>query len=628
MDKSKMKGTQFRVASFEVDALRAEDEGIPVVVSSEEPVLMPDIGVQELLVHSAEAIDLSRSPLPIIVTHEEGQLNVGLIRDLRISDGKLKGTASFGKRKEAREYESDVRSGIIRSLSVGYRRIKARVRNDGVVMTTRWMPRHAAMIAEPADPNAGFYRKAPEVDPPVEIENSVEIEAIRESGSKGKEVHQPAAKAASLEKSMASSQAAAGEIADIKVIDHTAPERLRILTLQGLARVHKIDEETRDKWITEGVGQEEAALKVLEILAERAKKSVKDSPAHLDLSSRDIQRYSITKAIRACVEKSWPKVAPYEADVSAEVARRMGKQSGEHNFFIPLDVQWRESAQRDLVVGTSSAGGYLVGTNVQSFIDILRNRSVVMRLGATTMPGLVGSVAIPKQITAATANWFASEAGTATESNITFGQLPLTPKTVGGYVEISRQLLLQSTPNAEGIVNADLAKVIGLAVDSAALTGPGTAGQPTGIASTSGVGTANPATGTNIGYADMIRFQTTVAGSNAMMPGFGYVTTPTIAGILMGKPRFTNSDTPIWGGNILDGSVVGAQALTSLQVSSATMFGGDFSQVVIGEWGVLEIEANPYAQFQSGIVGVRALYSVDVGVRYPAAFAIGVGMTA
>ena len=57
------------------------------------------------------------------------------------------------------------------------------------------------------------------------------------------------------------------------------------------------------------------------------------------------------------------------------------------------------------------------------------------------------------------------------------------------------------------------------------------------------------------------------------------------------------------------------------------MLAGDFSQVVIGEWGVLEIEANPYAQFQSGIVGIRALYTVDVGVRYAAAFAMGTALT-
>ncbi len=171
-----------------------------------------------------------------------------------------------------------------------------------------------------------------------------------------------------------------------------------------------------------------------------------------------------------------------------------------------------------------------------------------------------------------------------------------------------------------------LARVIGLAVDSAAIAGPGTAGQPTGITATSGVGTANPATGTAVTYADMIRFQTVVAGSNAFMPGFAYVTTPTVAGFLMAKSRFTNSDTPIWGGNILDGALVGARAMSTLQVGSGTMLAGDFSQVVVGEWGVLEIEANPYAQFQSGIVGVRALYTCDVGVRYGPAFALGTGL--
>jgi hypothetical protein len=95
----------------------------------------------------------------------------------------------------------------------------------------------------------------------------------------------------------------------------------------------------------------------------------------------------------------------------------------------------------------------------------------------------------------------------------------------------------------------------------------------------------------------------------------------------MGKPRFTNSDTPIWDGGILDGRVVGARAMASAQVTSGTMLAGDFSQVVIGEWGTVEIETNPYANFQAGIVGVRAMYSCDVLVRYGQSFAVGTGIT-
>jgi HK97 family phage major capsid protein len=603
---------QERTFIFAVDE-RASDDAIPVVISTDAVVEVHD--GPELLMHSAGAVDLSRAPLPLIDGHRSGdRVNVGVIDELAVGEGKLRGVAHFGSRAEALAYKKDVLAKIIRSVSVRYARVKARMRADGVLVTERWMPLHVAMVAEPADGNAGFFRAS---DIPV-FELVQEVPAVPATTKEHSTMTTE-----TVERSAATATAEA-----VQVVDHAAPERLRITTIQTMCRQHRIADEQRDEWINDGTSIDDATRKILEAIAERSKHAVKESPAMLGMSPVEVGQYSIARAIRACVEKSWPKVAPYEAEMSKALAQRLGKQSGEHTFFVPLDVQWAKLAQRDLVVATASAGGYLVGTNTQSFIEMLRNRSVVMRLGATTMPGLVGSVAIPKQLTAATANWFASEAGTATESNLTFGQLALIPKTVSAYVELSRQLLLQSTPNAEGVVNRDLSQVLALAVDLAALNGPGTAGQPTGIANTSGVGTANPGTGTNIAYADAIRFQTTVAGSNAFLPGFGYVTTPTIAGILMGKPRFTNSDTPVWGGNILDGTMVGAPAMTSLQVSSGTMFGGDFSQVIIGEWGVLEVEANPYAQFQAGIVGVRALYTVDVGIRYPAAFAIGTGMTA
>jgi HK97 family phage major capsid protein len=106
------------------------------------------------------------------------------------------------------------------------------------------------------------------------------------------------------------------------------------------------------------------------------------------------------------------------------------------------------------------------------------------------------------------------------------------------------------------------------------------------------------------------------------------VTTPAIAAILKQKARFSNTDTPIWQGNILNGTIEGLRAVSSNQMTAGQLLAGDFSQVVVGEWGVLEVEANPYANFAAGIVGVRAFYTVDVGVRYPAAFSLGTGITA
>jgi HK97 family phage major capsid protein/HK97 family phage prohead protease len=574
----------------------------------------------EVLVHDEKAMRagrMTRGAVPLLFNHDWsdpiGMVDAGAMRDKRLwVDAHLFQTA------RAKEVETMIAGGL-RNVSIGYQlHTVEEDRNAGIYRATDWELHEVSVVTVPADfQNVGIGRSD-------DVVSSVRVIA---DGS------QPAAAAATCKGSQMSDQhtAAAATSAEPVIqmgVDNGAQERLRIKTLQSLGRNHGIQSDVVDGWIDSGATADEAAHKCLEVIGERAKRNVTSNPSALGLSTAEVQRYSITRAIKACVEKSWPKVAPYEAEMSKAIAARIGKSgsAGEHTFFVPLEVQWAQSlGQRDAIVGTASAGGYLVGTGVMSFIDILRNRSVAMRLGATTMPGLVGSVSIPKQLTASTAYWFADETGTATESNLTFGQVTLVPKTVGGYVEISRQLLLQSTPNAEGIVNADLARVIGLAVDSAAIAGPGTAGQPTGVRNSTGFGTANPSTGTAIGYADMIRFQTAVAAGNAMMPGFGYVTTPTVAGILMGKPRFTNSDTPIWGGNILDGTLVGARAMASLQVGSGTIIGGDWSNVVIGEWGVLEIEANPYANFQSGIVGVRALYTCDVGVRYPAAFAVGTG---
>jgi hypothetical protein len=54
---------------------------------------------------------------------------------------------------------------------------------------------------------------------------------------------------------------------------------------------------------------------------------------------------------------------------------------------------------------------------------------------------------------------------------------------------------------------------------------------------------------------------------------------------------------------------------------------GDWSQLVMAEWGSLAIEVNPFANFQAGLIGVRALYAMDVGVRVPGAFSVATSIT-
>jgi HK97 family phage major capsid protein len=197
-------------------------------------------------------------------------------------------------------------------------------------------------------------------------------------------------------------------------------------------------------------------------------------------------------------------------------------------------------------------------------------------------------------------------------------QIALTPKNVGAYTEISRQLLLQSSPSAEGIVTSDLAQVVAIAVDLAALEGSGAGGQPTGISQTAGIGSVS---GTSLAAAGVLEFQSDVATGNIMPMSFGYVTTPAVAALLMVRPELpTTGTTRLWTGNLWDGNLFGFPAMATNQVTAATMVAGDWSKLVVAEWGTLSVEVNPYANFQAGIVGVRAIYSVDIGVRIPVAF--------
>jgi HK97 family phage major capsid protein len=344
--------------------------------------------------------------------------------------------------------------------------------------------------------------------------------------------------------------------------------------------------------------------------------------AALGISSREARRYSLSRAMLGIADQ---QLSGYEKEVDAEIRRKTGAEGRSNSsVFVPTGL----SLTRDLTAGTASAGGYLVGTDNlgDSFVDLLYPRTICGALGATFLPGLVGNVTIPKLAAGGTAHWLTNEFTAITETNQTLSQVAMTPKTVGGYTEFSRQLLMQSNPSVDSIIAGDLAKVIAGAVDVAAINGSGSGGQPFGILQTSGL--IAPFSGASLDYAGVMQFMTTLASANALDgKTLGYMTTPTVAALLMQRQRFTSTDTAIWEGNVREGKVAGVRAMSSPNVPAAKMLLGDWSQLVIGEWGYLEITSNPFANFQAGTVGVRAMQSLDIGVRQIGAFAVAESIT-
>jgi HK97 family phage major capsid protein len=304
---------------------------------------------------------------------------------------------------------------------------------------------------------------------------------------------------------------------------------------------------------------------------------------------------------------------------------------------MPTNIPFAQRAP--YAAGAPNTGGALVATNLLagSFIEVLRNKARVMQLGATMLSGLIGNVDIPRQ-TGASSTYWTTEGTNTTESEATFDKVSLTMKTIGTYSQISRNMLLQSTPDIDMIVRADLIAQIALGIDLAALSGSGSSGQPTGIANVSGIGSVIGGTnGAQLTIDHLIDLETAVTAANAPEESLAYLMNAKSVGWVK-KARSTTGQY-LWSGSAVGqrsgtpGEINGYPVARSNQARSnltkgtasgvcSEVFFGAWPELLIGEWGVLELVPNPYdtAVYKNGGVLVRALQSIDLGVRHAASF--------
>ena len=234
------------------------------------------------------------------------------------------------------------------------------------------------------------------------------------------------------------------------------------------------------------------------------------------------------------------------------------------------------------------------------------------------MNGLVGNVAIPKQTGAATAYWVA-ESGAPTESQQTIGQVTMNPKTVGAFTDFSRRLILQSSLDVENMVRRDLAAVIALAIDTAALYGTAADNQPRGLKNQSGINTQDFAA-TNPTFAELVGMETQVAADNADIGTMRYLLNPAQRGAAKTTEKASGTAQFVWEpGNTING--YGTEV--SNQVTAGDVFFGNFADLMIGFWSGLDLTVDPYAGATSGTVRVIALQDVDIAVRNAVSFCYG-----
>lgn len=635
-------GPQCRSLTLRADGIGTVDTEARTLrfpFSSEEPVDMW-YGT-EILSHAPGAMRQGQrqATLPLLFNHCRDDL-LGVVESIDLgTDRRGYCTVRFGRDERGDWAMQQAADGVLVNASFMYRVFKfIEDVEEETYTATDWEPYEISLVTVPADPTVGVGRSHGDEEARVEI-------VTRQ--------HQPAS-AESKEQSMfkqrhtlqnqATDGAAGGAAGGAVVIDEpqvraqgAEAERSRINEIDAMCRAHKVPDDIRAGLIQKGATIEQARGAVLDLQLQRAQAPVAklDEGYAPDMSEREKSRYSMLRAINAVLNNSW-KEAGFELEVSNDIGKRMGKNT--QGFFMPTNIPFAQRAQ--YAAGAAATGGAIVATNLLagSFIEVLRNKARVLQLGATVLSGLVGNVDIPRQ-TGATSTFWVTEGGNLTEAEATFDKVSLALKSIGTYSAITRQMLLQSTPDVEMLARADLISQIALGIDLAALSGSGSGGQPTGIANVAGIGSVIGGTnGAQLTIDHLIDLETQITNANADVDSMAYLANAKAVGWLKkaksttGQYLWTNipggqrSGTP---GEINGYAVARTnQARSTLTKGTSSgvcseVFFGNWSELLIGEWGVLEIMPNPYdaTLFKQGGVLLRAMQSVDVAVRHAASFA-------
>lgn len=582
--------TDIEHRAMELDAKTIDEETrkVRIAISSEEPV-QRSFGM-EVLEHSSEAIDLSflaSGRAPLLLDHDP-EKQIGVIESVELdgSARRLRATVRFGKGALAQEAFTDVVDGIRANISVGYAINKLERKDKETYVAKSWRPMEASLVSIPADVTVGV-------------------------GRSGEVSNEPVIKTDFKEESIMSESI---DIAAVEAEARKAAQRNAAQIVELGARHNKSD--LAQKAIAEGRSIEEFRGELLDLIGSQRALEEKE----IGMTQKEVKRFSLLRAIHALAnptDRRAQEAAAFEFECSRAAADAYGRTA--QGILLPAEVM--RNWKRDLN-SSDEAALFTDDFRGGDFIDVLRNASSVMQAGARMLNGLSGDVKIPKKTAAAAAAWIATEGGASSESEMTVGSVSMTPKTLGAFTDVTRQLMIQSSLDVEALIRDDLAQAIALAIDLGALAGSGSSGQPTGIKNTSGINTVDFGTAPDLipTFAQVVEMETKVREDNALGNGGAYISNATMYGALKSVEKASNTAQFVVEPG---GTMNGFRTIVSNQVASGDLYFGDFSQLLVGMFGGLDIVVDPYTASTSGTVRVVALQSCDVAVRHATAFCLG-----
>ena len=617
-DKNKMRIDRLTMSTRmghldEEKSIDEKNRTVRIGVSSEEPVER-EFGM-EVIDHSRQSMNLdfiNSGRAPLLVGHSLDD-QVGVVERVELDEDarRLRAVVRFGKSQRASEMFDDVRDGIRTNISVGYR-IDGRIEREGDaddIVRVKTTPMEISIVSVPAD-QSNLVGVGRSVSEPLQPSDNTEIRMSENTETQG--IDLDAAKAEAVR---------AARKNDSEILAIAAKHNKRDLGEQA---------------IRDGVSVDVFRGQLLDSIGDE--KPLDTPAAVIDAPVTERRNYSLGRMIQAQVTGDFRK-AGFEREINDEIAHKVGRQG--EGFYVP-DFVWGQRG----ALATAATGA--VGSEVvfddfvpeehrgDMFIEALRNKLVLGNLGATFMSGLTGRIKMPKLATGAAAG-FVEELGDVSDGAGTDGALTLQPRTMGAFVEVSRLLMMESVPSIEQIIRDDLLRSAADKTEFFAIQGSGSSGQPTGILNTSGINDLDISADTDVAaltWQDIVDLVKLVEEDNGIVndAGAGFLSNAKVKSKLATTVKVGSTDSVMllndpW--NNLYGYPVEFTSNVPSNLNpgdggtdaSALIF-GDFSQLIIGQFGAPSIMVNPFSGDKSGTVRLTLLAEMDVGVRNAVSFAV------
>lgn len=370
---------------------------------------------------------------------------------------------------------------------------------------------------------------------------------------------------------------------EIRTILNTAKAETRELTDEEKARVDEIKEQIK-------------ALN--EELAELEKKNVtpidndEDENKEENKRNKPMKDFSILKAIRSIVNGE-PLDAASNAFVQAGREEMRGLST---NGQIQIPVEKRAIT----VTGDNGEHDDVVSTDMMNVLEPLQHKLALVEAGAKFVTGLVGDVQYPTMSNGAAA--WEGEVTEADAAGMTFSNVKLTPHRLSATIEVSKQFIMQDSIGAENAIRNEIINAIAQKLEATVLGNANTDGQPQGI--------FYGASDTFSGFAGLCALEAAV--ETAKFNGEkAYICSPAMKATLRGMVKGANAGVGmVWENNEIDGT----KAISTGFVNGKKVAYGQFDQLVIGQWGALDLVIDPYTKAKNAsiVITVNAWFDAKL----------------